>query len=56
MRKENRRYVPHDEMKLCDRCGFATHWSTMEFQDGYWLCTERGCVDEEDETSIDEDN
>jgi len=55
MRREKKTpYYPDGEMKRCDRCGFGTRWDSMVFQNGLWLCTERGCVDKEDSTSLKE--
>lgn len=55
MIKEQREpYSPDGEMRRCDRCGFGTRWDSMVFQNGYWLCTERDCVDKEDDVSIEE--
>ena len=51
MKKENRKYIPFDQMKECDRCGFAMHWSKMVYEDGLWLCTERGCQDKNEEVN-----
>lgn len=47
--REDRTYRSFDEWKSCDRCGFCTHWSEMVYDDGYWLCTVRDCVDVNEE-------